>query len=388
MQQLNDQQFLHYLISDAIYPRCDQDNEPLKALYSQHWERVNELTAHADKFLTPEDLSKFYKVVLYLKCSIKLKAQNYAIFIETYREYLHSFKSVISVYDVMEPLFLYGFDHFNPLAQGNTFAQYEKLKKLYTRIERYTSIRGHLKKMDFFKEQQAFAEYALQCLEHMSQYAFYCEDNQLALGLNIRAMALLALFNPAYQAMFLKKFLQHQYAVFGPENLRIFCLYCEQMLEQYGDEIFTSEARAYADQLIGLENARRRASDSFIWKTELGLDLPLKDWAVSIWIDLLHDHGYALLELQDDSEFNWHVKLIVYPFNQSYSQHSCHDHYSNDLQMPAFTEYTVSRFPEWLKHLNPEYRFDWDSIKIRGLKKRTDKHKVMQWLRLPFQHEI
>lgn len=387
MKQFDDQQFLHYFISDSIYPRCGQENEALKALYSQHWERLNELAAKADKILTPEDLLKFYKVILYLRCSIKLKAKNYAIFIEAYREYLASFKTVIGVYDVIEPLFLYGFDQFNPLAQGNSFEQYEKLKKLYTRIESYTSIRGHLKKMDFFKQQQEFAEYALQCLEHMSQYEFYSDDNQLILGLKIRAMALLALFNPDHQAIFLENFLQGQYRVFGADNLRILCLYCEKMLEQYGDDIFTVKARPYVDQLIELENAKRKASDSFIWKTELDLDLPLKDWGVSIWIDLQHDNGYVLLELQDDSEFNWYIKLFVSPFNQIYSQHCCHDQYKNELKMPPFTEYAVIGFPEWLKNLNPEYQFDWDSIKIRGLKKKVDKQKVTQWLLLPFQHE-
>ena len=110
-------------------------------------------------------------------------------------------------------LFIYGFDQFNPFAQGHPFEQYEKLKKQYTRIESYTSIRGHLKKMDFFKEQQAYAEYALQCLEHMNQYDFYYKDYGL-IDLKIWAMALLVLFNQQYQASFLVQLLQQNYAMF------------------------------------------------------------------------------------------------------------------------------------------------------------------------------
>ncbi|WP_278494071.1 hypothetical protein [Acinetobacter gyllenbergii] len=387
MQQLSDLQFLQYFISDALYPRCNQDDQPLKDFYSQHWQRFAELSVKADKILNQEELIQLYSVVLHLKCSIKLKAQNYSIFIEAYRQYLSDFGSVLNVYDVREPLFLYGFDQFNPLAQGHSFEQYEKLRKLYTRIESYTSIRGHLKKMDFFKQQQGFAEYALQCLEHMSQYDFYCEDNQLVLGLKIRAMALLALFNPQYQAIFLEKFLHGDYAVFGPDNFRILCLYCEKMLQQYGDDIFTTDAFPYVQQLIELENVKRRASETFIWKTKLGLDLPLKDWGVSIWIDLKYDHGYVFLELQDDSAFNWHVKLFVSPLNQSYSQHHFSDSYQNELEMPAFSEYGVFGFPEWLKTLKQDYQFDWESVKISGLKKRADKQKLMQWLVSPFQYE-
>ena len=51
MQQLSDLQFLKYFISDALYPRYDQENEVLKDFYSQHWGRFTELSVKADKIL-------------------------------------------------------------------------------------------------------------------------------------------------------------------------------------------------------------------------------------------------------------------------------------------------------------------------------------------------
>lgn len=385
MQQLSDLQFLQYFISNELYPHYDQENEMLKDIYSQHWKRFSDLIVKADKLLNIEESIKLYFVVIHLGCPIKLKAKNYSIFIEAYRQYLSEFKSVISIYVVMKSLFLYGFDQFKPLAQNHSFEQYEKLNKLFTRLESYTSIRGHLKKMDFFKEQQTFAVDALQFLEHINKYDFYCDNDFMpTLDLQIRAMALLILFNPHYQAIFLERFLQHHYAVFGTGTFRIFCLYCEKMLQQYGNDIFTADAQPYVNQLIELENVKRRASETYTWKNKLGLELPLKDWCVSIWIDLKDNNGYVFLELQDDSKFNWSVKFIDSTLNQSYMQDHFGDYCKNTLGLPLFTEYGVFRFPEWLKTLNQDYQFDWENVKISGLKKRSDKQKLIQWLIAPF----
>lgn len=388
MQQLSDLQFLKYFISDALYPRYDQENEVLKDFYSQHWGRFTELSVKADKILNQEELIKLYVVVLYLKCSIKLKAKTYSIFIEAYRCYLNEFKSVLHNSDVIEPLFIYGFDQFNPFAQGHPFEQYEKLKKQYTRIESYTSIRGHLKKMDFFKEQQAYAEYALQCLEHMNQYDFYYKDYGL-IDLKIWAMALLVLFNQQYQASFLVQLLQQNYAMFDADAFRILTLYCEKMLQQYGEEIFIEEARPYVKQLIEMENVKRRASETFGWKTELGLDLPLADWLVSLWIELRNEGGYLHIELQDDAQFNWSVYFYDRQLDRTHRESFFYmsTNPNSVLDIPYFADYGLIQLPVWLKALQQQgYDFDLENIKITGLKKKADKQKVIQWLVSPFKH--
>lgn len=388
MKQLNDQQFLQYFISDTLYPCDDQENEALKDLYSQHWQRLSELAVKADKILNKEELVKLYVIILYLKCSIKLKAKNYSIFIEAYRHYLNEFKSVLKSSDVIEPLFLYGFDQFNPLALGHSFEQYEKLRKLYRRIESYSSIRGHLKKMDFFKEQQTFAGYALRCLEHMGRYDFYCKDHWL-IDLKTRAMALLVLFNQQYQLSFLVQLLQQNYAMFDADEFRIITLYCEKMLQQYGEEIFAEEALPYVQQLIEMENVKRRESETFGWKTELGLDLPLADWLVSLWIELCNDGGYLHIELQDDAQFNWSVDLYDRQLDRKHRESFFYTptNLNNVLDIPYFADYGLIQLPVWLQALQQQgYDFDLENIKITGLKKKVDKQKVIQWLMSPLKH--
>ncbi|QIO07072.1 hypothetical protein [Acinetobacter shaoyimingii] len=314
----------------------------------------------------------------------KVTQKNYALCVEAYRKSLSEISDDYSQLKALEKLFIYGFDQFSIDKKENSYSEYHALSKLYNRFNNFTSIRGYFKKLDFFKENQDFSKYALEYLDYMSKHEFYCLDNHI-IGLKVWAMGLLALFNPAHQAIFLEKLLNQQYAVFQSSDSRIFCLFCEKMINQYGEDIFSLDARSLVNQLVENINEKRRSSESFAWKTHLDIDLPMNDWGVTIWIDLAENAGYAYLELQDDHQFNWEVSLSHKQFNHLYHERLAYHYLKNDFELPIFSDFGVLKFPVWLKILEKSgYCFDWESIKITGLRKKTEKQKVIKWLMEPF----
>lgn len=317
--------------------------------------------------------------------SIKVTKKNYVQVSEAYRQGLKNLKEDYWMVAGLENLFIFGFDQFSQKAEANSFPNFQDYKKLYQRFTNFTSIRGHFKKLDFFKDHQVFALYCLKILDYICHYSFYCEDNQF-INLYTRAMGLITLFNKEYQAVFLDRFLKHEYMVFGQSESRVFCLYCEKMLKQYGEDIFSETARPLVKQLIELENMKRRASASFTWKTDLGIDLPLNDWLVTIMLDFEQNDGYLYLELQDDSEFNWTLNLTHDSFGRRYREASSFTNSKNESNLPEFSKFGVLKFPDWLKELEKiGYHFDFTNIKISGLRKKADKQKVIQWLMEPFK---
>lgn len=138
-----------------------------------------------------------------------------------------------------------------------------------------------------------------------------------------------------------------------------------------------------------MENVKRRESETFGWKTELGLDLPLADWLVSLWIELCNDGGYLHIELQDDAQFNWSVDLYDRQLDRKHRESFFYTptNLNNVLDIPYFADYGLIQLPVWLQALQQQgYDFDLENIKITGLKKKVDKQKVIQWLMSPLKH--
>lgn len=314
----------------------------------------------------------------------KVTQKNYALFVEHYRQSLRNINEDDYVIVALEHLFIYGFDQFSPLKPAHSFTEYQTYKKLWQRLHSYTSIRGHLKKLDFFQQQQQHAVYALHCLAHIHQHDFYCH-HPLLIHLQTYAMGLLALFHPQQQSVFLENLLTQGDKIFDETDVRVFALYCEKMLVQFGEQIFSDDAQPWLTQLLDGENTKRRASESFAWKTQLDLALPLNDWAVNIYIDFNDDRGYVSLEIQDDWLFNWAMNLSDHLLKQNYHERKAFKTSSNHLDLPIFSEFGLIAFPKWLKTIEQQgYTLDWHSLSIRGLRKKADQQAVLDWLMAPF----
>ena len=391
MQKVNDLQFLEYIISDTLYPNKIKNNKNLDDFCKQNSDHFEELLRGADKILDQDSLTKLYLVALYLEKPITLKAKTYPIFIKAYQEYLIKFGSRLTDYQAVRSLFLYGIDQFSPYAENHSFDEYQKLKKIYNRIESYQSIGGHVSKLDFFRDSQEYAEYAMKALEHMTEYKSYYQ-NSITIDLRILGFALLILFNPKYQSNFLKKYFENHYSVFGDSN-RTFFFYFEQMINQYGHDIFNSNAYLYVDQIIKSQNIIRRETESSLLKKSLNLDLPFKDLHISIDIPLkkggytdyssygnlyLDTQAKITLTITSDTEFAWKVRIQAE--RKKYFERSYEECHTNSLNVPILSEYGLLQFPEWLKIINQIYVVDWETIKISGLKKKVEKQKIMQWL--------
>ena len=242
----------------------------------------------------------------------------------------------------------------------------------------------HFKKLEFFQQQQQHAAYALQCLDDIQQHDFYTRHPQL-IYLKGYAMGLLALFHPQQQTVFLENLLTQRYKIFDATDVRVFALYCEKMLVQFGEKIFSDDAQPWLTQLLDGENAKRRASESFAWKTQFALVLPLNDWTVNIYIEFTDDRGYVNLEIQDDWLFNWGMNLSDHRLKQNYHERKAFNASRNDLNLPLLSEFGLIAFPKWLKAIEQQgYTLDWHSLNIRGLRKKADKQAVLDWLMAPF----
>lgn len=314
----------------------------------------------------------------------KVTQKNYALFVDHYRQSLRDINDDDSPFVALEHLFIYGFDQFSPLKTENSFADYQIYKKLWNRLKSFSSIRGHFKKLDFFSAEQAHAMYALQCLTYINQHQFYTNHPQL-ICLPTYAMGLLALFHPQQQTVFLENLLTQGYKIFDEDDIRVFALYCEKMLVQFGENIFSEHAQPWLKQLLASENAKRQASESFAWKTQLGLALALNDWSVDILIDFTDQRGYIHLEIQDDWKFNWSLSLSDRLLKQNYREHKAYSSSSNHLALSHLAEYGLCNFPQWLKAIEQQgYTLDWHSLSIKGLRKKADQHAVAHWLKMPF----